>query len=138
MQGRHIVIVEDDAVDAKALKRAFTRRLPGNQLYFAKDGFEALDLLRRPGGIPEPRLMLLDLNMPRMGGLELLQELRKDPGLKDFKVCALTTSRNSTELFKAQSLGVLGYLVKEDMGTSYDLLFNLLERLCGKEKPADS
>ncbi len=128
MQGLNVIIVEDDAVDAKALRRAFLRRAPSSHLSFAKDGLEALELLRESPP-PEPRLMLLDLNMPRLGGLDLLEELRGDPAYRNLRVIALTTSRNSQEMFKAEALGVEGYLAKEDLGTSYDSLFRLLDRL---------
>src|SRR6476619_4165756 len=91
----HILLVDDDAVDVMNVQRAFKKNNILNPLYVANDGLEALTLLRGTGGttIPgERRLILLDLNMPRMNGLEFLRELREDADLRHLTVVVLTTS----------------------------------------------
>lgn len=120
MQGEKIVnilLVEDDEVDVMNVKRAFKRNQINNPLYTASDGLEALAMLRgidaQPSEIPaNRRLILLDLNMPRMGGLEFLQELRSDPQLKSTPVVVLTTSNQDRDRLEAYNLNVAGYLVK--------------------------
>src|SRR5690606_35160960 len=83
-----------------------------NPLYVATDGLEALAKLRS-GEIPkERRLVLLDLNMPRMNGIEFLRELRKDPDLSHTPVVVLTTSAMDRDKFEAYGMNIAGYLVK--------------------------
>ncbi|MGB3536128.1 MAG: response regulator [Microcoleaceae cyanobacterium] len=113
----NILIVEDDEVDVMNVKRAFKKSNIKNPLYFAGNGLEALKVLRpngdKPPVIPETRrLILLDLNMPKMGGLEFLQVLRADPELKAIPVIVLTTSDEDRDLVEAYNLNVAGYIVK--------------------------
>ena len=82
----HVLLVEDNDVDREAVRRAFTRHRIANPIYDARDGVEALELLRGMADkprLPRPFLILLDINMPRMSGIELLHELRADPDLRD-------------------------------------------------------
>jgi CheY-like chemotaxis protein len=125
MSSPWILAVEDDEVDRAALSRAFARRAPQAKLSFAKDAFEALAILGRPApdGLP---LVILDQNMPKMSGLEFLALVRADRALVGLKVVVLTTSRNSNERAHAEGLGVLGFLIKEDMGRDHAPLFELL------------
>lgn len=93
----NILLVEDDEVDILNVKRAFKKNGITNPLYFASNGLEALDMLRGTDTqstiVPaHRRLILLDLNMPRMNGIEFLQALRADPNLKSIPVVVLTTS----------------------------------------------
>jgi len=104
MVGRviNILLVEDDEVDVMNVKRAFKKVKVPNPLYVATNGVEALVMLRsqqdQPPEVPtERRLVLLDLNMPKMGGIEFLQELRSDPQLKATPVVVMTTSNQDQD-----------------------------------------
>jgi len=111
----NIFLVEDDQVDVMNVKRAFDKNHITNPLFIARDGVEALEKLRS-GEIPKGRrIVLLDLNMPRMNGIEFLHELRKDPDLASTPVVVLTTSNNDRDIVEAYDLNVAGYLVKPVM-----------------------
>ncbi|MDO9021254.1 MAG: response regulator [Deltaproteobacteria bacterium] len=132
MPGRtvHVLLVEDNVIEHEAVRRAFTRERIGNPLAAATDGIEALALLRGTGGVealPRPYLILLDLNMPRMNGLEFLTELRADPDLKDSIVFVLTTSRSDEDRVASYNLNVAGYIVKSDVGPGFVRLIGLLD-----------
>lgn len=108
----NILLVDDDSVDVLNVKRAFTKANIANPLFVAGNGLEALELLRS-GSVPEHnRLVLLDLNMPKMNGIEFLQELRKDPALATTSVVVLTTSNEERDKIDAYRLNVAGYLLK--------------------------
>jgi CheY-like chemotaxis protein len=113
----NILLVEDDEVDVMNVKRAFKKNNISNPLYVASNGLEALEMLRshngKPSKVPERRrLILLDLNMPKMGGIEFLQVLRSDPELKGIPVVVLTTSNQDQDRVEAYKLNVAGYLLK--------------------------
>jgi CheY-like chemotaxis protein len=108
----NILLVEDDEVDVMNVRRAFEKSHIMNPLFVATDGVEALQMLRR-GQVPRGRrLVLLDLNMPRMNGIEFLRELRKDPELSATSVVVLTTSNDERDKVDAYNLNIAGYLVK--------------------------
>ena len=108
----NILLVEDDQVDVMNVTRAFERNKIANPLFVAGDGIEALALLRS-GKIPrERRLILLDLNMPRMNGIEFLRALRADEDLQLTPVVVLTTSDDERDKINAYNLNVAGYLLK--------------------------
>ena len=107
-----ILLVEDDDVDVMNVKRAFERNNILNPLFVARDGIEALEKLRGELAQTERRLILLDLNMPRMNGIELLRELRADPQLRSLPVVVLTTSNDDRDRVNAYDLNVAGYLLK--------------------------
>ena len=108
----NILLVEDDQVDVMNVKRAFERNKIANPLFVAGDGIEGLELLRS-GKIPrERRLVLLDLNMPRMNGIEFLRALRADEELHLTPVVVLTTSDDERDKINAYDLNVAGYLLK--------------------------
>jgi CheY-like chemotaxis protein len=109
----NIVLIDDDEIDVMSVQRAFAKgRLDNNPLYVASNGIEGLDLLRS-GAVPEDRrLVLLDLNMPKMNGIEFLIELRADPRLRSTPVVVLTTSDDERDRLAAFSLNVAGYLLK--------------------------
>ena len=108
----NILLVEDDEVDVMNVKRAFDKNHITNPLFVAGNGLEALDKLRS-GEIPQGRrIVLLDLNMPKMNGIEFLRELRNDPALAPTPVVVLTTSNNDRDKIDAFNLNVAGYLVK--------------------------
>lgn len=120
-----LLAVEDDEVDIAALRRAFARRGLLDRLCVIPDSLEALAQLR--AGLPWPYVLLLDLALPRMSGLELVAQLRQDPQLAGTVVYLMTTSRHPREIMLAQQLGVRAFLNKEEMGSDYAALFALLE-----------
>jgi CheY-like chemotaxis protein len=108
----NILLVDDDEFNVMSVRKALEKGKLDNPLFTAEDGIEALELLRG-GTIPaHRRLVLLDLNMPRMNGLEFLRELRDDPELHRTAVVMLTTSTEERDRIEAYSLHVAGYLVK--------------------------
>jgi CheY-like chemotaxis protein len=108
----NILLVDDDEVDVMTVKRAFSKANITNKVYVATDGIEALNLLRSEAIPPERRLVLLDLNMPRMSGIEFLREIRADPALHAITVIVLTTSNEDRDRVEAYQLNVAGYLLK--------------------------
>jgi CheY-like chemotaxis protein len=108
----HILLVDDDDIDVMNVRRAFEKGNIANPLYVARDGIEALRMLRDGTVPPGRRIVLLDLNMPRMNGIEMLRALRTDPELKTTPVVALTTSNEDRDRTEAYGLHVAGYLLK--------------------------
>lgn len=108
----NILLVDDDEVDVMTVKRAFQKANISNPVYVASDGVDALELLRSDRVPASRRLVLLDLNMPRMNGIELLREIRKDPQLQQLTVVVLTTSNEDRDRVEAFQLNVAGYLLK--------------------------
>ncbi len=108
----NILLVEDDELDVMNVQRAFKKNHIVNPLYVAGNGVEALEILRGDAMPKERRLILLDLNMPMMGGIEFLKELRADPELKATTVVVLTTSDEERDKVKAFDLNVAGYILK--------------------------
>lgn len=108
----NILLVEDDLIDVMNVRRAFQKAHIANPLFVAADGLEALAKLRN-GEVPKNRrIVLLDLNMPRMNGIEFLKELRQDPELRSTTVVVLTTSKDERDIVNTYDLNVAGYLVK--------------------------
>ncbi len=108
----HILLVEDDEIDVMNVRRAFDKNHIANPIYVAGNGIEGLAMLR-DGTVPQGRrLVLLDLNMPKMNGIEFLTTLRADPELKLTSVVVLTTSNNDRDKVDAYKLNVAGYLLK--------------------------
>lgn len=97
-----------------------------NPIIRAKDGVEALELLRN-GDVRHPYLILLDLNMPRMGGLELLQVIRNDPQLELSVVFVLTTSKDDEDKLAAYKQHIAGYIVKENLDSGFEQLVNMID-----------
>jgi CheY-like chemotaxis protein len=108
----NILLVEDDKVDVKNVERALRKNNISNPLFVASNGLEALQMLR-DGTVPgNRRLILLDLNMPKMNGIEFLRELRADGSLSNSTVVVLTTSNDDQDKLAAYDLHVAGYLLK--------------------------
>ena len=125
-----ILLVDDDEIDVEAIRRALRKHSMTNPIRVAKDGLEALAVLRGEAGferLPRPYLVLLDLNMPRMNGLEFLEEIRRDPLLHDDIVFVHTTSDNSGDKRAAYKRNVAGYLVKSKMGKNSLNLTRMLD-----------
>lgn len=108
----NILLVEDDDIDVMTVKRAFRKNNISNPLKVAGDGIEALELLRSGEMPPDNRIILLDINMPRMDGIEFLRELRADPELCSATVVVLTTSNEDRDRVQAYKLNVAGYILK--------------------------
>ncbi|MBV8756107.1 MAG: response regulator [Deltaproteobacteria bacterium] len=108
----NILLVDDDEVDVMTVKRAFARANISNPIFVASNGIEGLEMLRRDAMPAKRRLVLLDINMPKMNGIEFLRELRADPDLKHVTVVALTTSNADRDRLEAYKLNVAGYLLK--------------------------
>jgi CheY-like chemotaxis protein len=109
-----ILYVEDDPLDVENLKRAFALLEIANPLLTARNGKEALDLLRAEGetGPQLPGLVLLDLGMPIMAGLQFLAELKNDARLRSIPVVVLSGSNREVERRQAYQLGAAGYVLK--------------------------
>ncbi|MBW4449254.1 MAG: response regulator [Spirirestis rafaelensis WJT71-NPBG6] len=120
----NILLVEDDEVDVMNVRRAFKKNNITNPVYVATNGIEALSMLRSTNNEPPQvpitrRLILLDLNMPKMGGIEFLVELRSDPELKPTPVVVMTTSNQDQDRVEAYNLNVAGYILKPVTFTSF-------------------
>lgn len=124
-----ILLVEDDAIDIQIVKRTLKKEAITNPLFCAYDGVEALEILNGKDGktqIPQPCLILLDINMPRMNGLELLQKIRNSEALKQNIAFILTTSNRNEDKVNAYNLSAAGYILKENI----EALIQLLGRYC--------
>jgi len=115
MQPIEILLVEDDLADIKLTKRALEAGRIANNVYVARDGVEAMQFLRSEfpfSGMPRPDLMLLDLNMPRKDGREVLQEVKGDSVLRSIPVVVLTTSAEEADIQRAYLEHVNSYITK--------------------------
>lgn len=112
----NILLVEDDKVDVMNVQRSFKKANITNPLFIVGNGLEALEVLRNESEtvvMPKTRrLVLLDLNMPKMGGIEFLEALRADPQLRPTPVIVLTTSDQERDRIEAYNLNVAGYILK--------------------------
>ena len=110
-----VLLVEDDPGDVLMTREAFEHHRISNQLHVVNDGEEALQFLRQTGeyaGAPRPGLILLDLNLPRRDGLEVLAELKEDPGLRVIPVVILTTSQADEDILRSYALHANAYVSK--------------------------
>ena len=126
----NLLLVDDDEVDVQGLKRAFAKSRIGNPITVARDGIEALEFLRGENGrpqLPKPHLILLDLNMPRMNGLEFLEAIRADEDLKRSVVFMITTSKAEEDKARAYDQHVAGYIVKQDPANTFMQAVALME-----------
>ncbi|WP_413701676.1 response regulator [Psychromonas sp. KJ10-10] len=121
-----ILLVEDDDIDAKMVARAFKKLRIANPIVRAKDGVVALELLR-DDTVVNPYIILLDLNMPRMGGIAFLEEIRKDATLNTSIVFVLTTSKDDEDKVVAYNHNIAGYVVKERLENGFEELVKLLD-----------
>ena len=108
----NILLVEDDEVDVMNVKRAFKKNKIDNPIQLAGNGLEALELLRAKTVMPSPKIVLLDINMPKMNGIEFLRELRKDEQFKSLTVFVMTTSNDDSDKIDAYNFNVAGYILK--------------------------
>jgi CheY-like chemotaxis protein len=125
-----ILLVEDDDGDAKAVERTFLKARIANQVLRAVDGIEAMEMLKGTNQQPRlemPYLLLVDLNMPRMDGIQLVRAIREDPDLRHTIIFMLTTSNRAEDKKSAYALNVTGYILKERAGEDFLKLFSLVE-----------
>jgi CheY-like chemotaxis protein len=115
VQPIEVLLVEDDAGDVLMTQEAFGEHQIHNNLYVARDGEEAMRFLRREGeftGVPTPDLVLLDLNLPRKDGREVLTEIRSDQSLTHIPVVVLTTSEAEEDVLRSYQLHANAYVTK--------------------------
>jgi len=127
-----ILLAEDDPNDVLSVQRAFQRNYVANPVQVVRDGEEALAYLSGQAPFadrerhPLPVLMLMDLKMPRKSGLEVLEWVRRQPGLKRLPIIVLTSSNQSPDINRAYELGANSYLVKP---AGFDSLLDLVKNL---------
>jgi CheY-like chemotaxis protein len=133
---RSVLLVEDDIFDTMTAEKSFAKFNVPHQLHTAFNGEEALDLLLGRNGAealrPLPEVILLDLNMPRMNGIEFLTELRATPQFQDIPVFITTTSSMDVDRVNTEKLGVSGYILKPldfESGSDLSDSLSLLEKL---------
>jgi CheY-like chemotaxis protein len=129
----HFLLVEDDDVDVMAVERLFRQRGLRHSLTVVRDGRAALAALRGAEGrrpLPRPYIIILDLNLPVMNGLELLRELRRDPVHRAAVVFVLTTSNADQDRRGAHEQNVAAYVLKSEAGHELQALGDLLESYC--------
>lgn len=111
-----LLIAEDDELDVQNIKRVFEKHQVLNPVYFAQDGLDAWNQLTGDQNhkkiIPTPKVLLLDINMPRVNGLELLEKIRGNKSLEHTLVFILSTSDDDKDILKARNLDVAGYILK--------------------------
>jgi CheY-like chemotaxis protein len=110
-----VLLVEDDPGDVLMTREAFQDYKVHNQLHVVNDGEQAMAFLRQEGeyaGLPRPDLVLLDLNLPRMDGREVLQAIKSDPELSSIPVVVLTTSEAEDDVLRSYSLHANAYVTK--------------------------
>lgn len=126
----HILLVEDDDGDAMAVERTLRKSRIAKSIVRAVDGIEALEILKGTGSHPQlqkPYLVLVDLNLPRMSGIQLVTAIREDSELHDAVIFVLTTSNRQQDKSGAYALNVAGYLLKQKAGDNFQSLFELVD-----------
>ena len=127
-----ILVAEDDPDDRKLTQEAFSESKLANDLRFVEDGVEVFDYLNRigkfadPATSPWPSILLLDLNMPRMDGREVLVELKKNPRYAGIRVIVMTTSKSEADINKSYLLNAASYITKP---VTFDSLVNVVTTL---------
>lgn len=111
----HILVVEDDEIDAEAVRRAFRKHGMANPIFHARYGAEALNLLRERRELRTPVVLVVDINMPQMSGIEFMRKVREDTALPRHVAFMLSTSRRQPDISAAYELGVGGYFLKENV-----------------------
>jgi CheY-like chemotaxis protein len=125
-----VLLVDDNAVDREAVRRAFAKLKIANPIVEARDGVDALEKLRGTASSPplgRPYLVLLDINMPRMSGIDFLREVRADAALQDSVIFVLTTSKSDEDRMASYDFNVAGYVVKSDVGVGFLRVVEMLE-----------
>lgn len=118
MQGTEILLIEDSPEDVEIILRAFEKYHLANRIHVLRDGEEALECLFSAGRYAErplcstTRLILLDLKLPKVDGIEILRQCKSDPRTKNIPVVVLTSSKEERDLIESYKLGVSSYVVK--------------------------
>ncbi|MEH6596725.1 MAG: response regulator [Colwellia polaris] len=113
-----LLLIEDDDIDAMSVTRAFNKMSIKNKVIRAHDGLEGLELLRS-SAIPSPYIVLLDIQMPRLNGLEFLHEIRQDQNLNQSTIFVLTTSKSDEDIMASYKKNIAGYFIKEQVGEEF-------------------
>ncbi|MCU0716017.1 MAG: response regulator [Pirellula sp.] len=127
-----VLLVEDDSLEAEAVMRGFRRNQLDCPIEIARDGVEALNWLRsRHQRKPiSPLIIMLDIRMPRMDGIEFLKELRSDPAMSRSIVFILTTSTDPKDIQQAYEYSVAGFIPKGQIASDFSNLISLLRTYC--------
>jgi CheY-like chemotaxis protein len=112
MSNKTILLIEDDELDVISVERTLKKFYNAYHLHVAHNGKEALSMLTRDDDPIKPDVILLDLNMPKMNGIEFLKAIRQDAELKDLQVFVMTTSAETADRTLTEKLGVSGYVIK--------------------------
>jgi CheY-like chemotaxis protein len=123
---KSILLVEDDIVDMMSVKRALKDINVTNPMYHVENGIKALEYLADKEN-PRPTIILLDLNMPKMGGIEFLSVMKKDETIRRIPVIILTTSRAEYDKIQSYDLGVAGYMIKP---VDYQQFMETIRAMC--------
>lgn len=125
-----VLLIDDNDIDREAVRRAFAKLKIANPIVEASDGLEGLARLRGTPDQPplqRPYLILLDINMPRMHGIEFLRHLRANEQLQDSVVFVLTTSKSDEDRLASYDFNVAGYIIKSDVGAGFLRLVEMLQ-----------
>jgi len=125
-----VLVVEDNPNDVTIIKRAMRKSDVKCELYFASDGAEALDALHQTGEFadtPRPDLILLDLRLPKVGGLEVLAKIKKDDRLRRIPVIVLTESEREEDMVKAYDSGAASYMTKPVDSKDFERLIQTVQ-----------
>lgn len=134
MQSQNVVsilMVEDDELDIQSFKICLKKERILNPFFSVKNGEDALTVLRGQHpeiAISKPYLVVMDINMPRMNGIECLTEIRKDDDLKDTVVFFMTTSEDEKDVYEAYNLNIAGYMVKSNLGDNFLRSVHMLDK----------
>lgn len=126
-----ILLAEDNPADAELTMRALRKRNLANNLVWVKDGAEVLDFVFHKGAYEgrangKPKLILLDLKMPKVDGIEVLAQLKADPDTKQIPVVMLTSSQEESDIVESYRLGVNSYIVKP---VDFDKFFEMVSQV---------
>ena len=122
---REVLLVEDDRIDALLVKRAFRSLKINNPIHHVENGEEALEFLRNSEN-NKPWIILLDINMPRMNGIEFLKEAKQEESMQDIPIIILTSSVEQKDRVDAFKSGIAGYMVKP---VTYSDMLKLVEAI---------
>ena len=125
-----VLVVEDNPDNVTIIKRAMRKSEVKCELYFARDGEEALDFLHREGefeDVPRPDLILLDLNLPKINGLEVLAKVKEDERLRRIPVIVLTISEREEDMVKAYDSGAASYMTKPVDSKDFERLIGTVQ-----------
>lgn len=121
-----LFLIEDDDIDALSIERGFAKQRIANPIIRAQDGLAALEMLDA-NLVTKPFVILLDLQMPRINGIEFLKKIRAKPNYQDSVVFVLTTSEDEQDIVESYRLNVAGYFVKDESGKAFLNIIDLLD-----------